>query len=188
MSDRTLRRLAGAILLPVLLAGAPARADQTDSRLPGLFARLRAAADTTAAEAVEAEIWAIWIETDNAEAAALMRRGIAAMNAGDTRTALAAFDALVTAAPGFAEAWNKRATVYYLMGDYAASVADIKRTLALEPHHFGALSGLGLIYLGLDRPEAALKSFEAALAVHPFLPGAAARIDELRERLQGDPT
>ena len=95
---------------------------------------------------------------------------------GDLRTARAAFDLLVQRQPNFAEAWNKRATLLYLMGDDAGSIADIGRTLALEPRHFGALSGLGLIDARNDRPEQALRSFEAALAIHPFLPGAKASI------------
>ena len=110
------------------------------------------------------------------------------MGAGDTRTARAAFDLLVTRAPNFAEAWNKRATLLYLLGDDDGSVADVRRTLVLEPRHFGALSGLGLINARHGRPEAALHSFEAALAIHPFLPGARANVEALRQRLKGDPT
>jgi cytochrome c-type biogenesis protein CcmH/NrfG len=74
------------------------------------------------------------------------------------------------------------------MGDFAASVADIERTLALEPHHFGALSGLGQIYLALDRKEAALKAFEAALAIDPHLIGAKAAVRNIKKQLEGDPT
>ena len=94
----------------------------------------------------------------------------------------------MTREPGFAEAWKKRATLLYLIGDDDGSVAKVRRTLALEPRHFGALSGLGLINARHDRPETALHSFEAALAIHPFLPGARANVDALREQLKGDPT
>ena len=90
--------------------------------------------------------------------------------------------------PEFAEAWNKRATVLYLMGDYQRSVADVEQTLALEPRHFGALAGLGLINLALDREVAALRAFEAALNIHPQQPGLRAKIKELRTRLGGKPT
>jgi Flp pilus assembly protein TadD len=74
------------------------------------------------------------------------------------------------------------------MGDFTASVIDVEHTLALEPHHFGALSGLGLINLQLGRDAAALKAFEAALKVHPYLSGARQRIKELRDKLGGKPT
>ena len=110
------------------------------------------------------------------------------MNPGDGRTARAAFDLLVAREPGFAEAWNKRATLLYLVGDDDGSIADIQRTLALEPRHFGALSGLGLIFARQERPAQALHSLEAALAVHPQLPGGRARADELKEETAGDPT
>ena len=109
------------------------------------------------------------------------------MGAGAFPIAVLSFNRLVEREPGFAEAWNRRATLHYLMGNYAASIDDIEHTLELEPRHFGALSGLGLIMLGLDRPAAALRSFEAALAVHPYLPGARTHIVELRRRLDGDP-
>ena len=177
-------------LVPFLaLAGGPAAlADQTDARLPALFAQLQAAPDPAAAEAVAARIWVIWSETADPDAVALLQRGESAMTAGDLNTAQAAFDLLVVRAPGFAEAWNKRATLRYLQGDDPGSVADIRRTLVLEPRHFGALSGLGLIEARNGRPELALRSFEAALAIHPFLSGAKANIDALREQLKGEPT
>ena len=90
--------------------------------------------------------------------------------------------------PDFAEAWNKRATVHYLMGDYVASVHDIQQTLALERRHFGALSGLGMIYEAIGRPSAALRSFEAALAINPHLDATRQRIEELRRELEGSRT
>jgi tetratricopeptide (TPR) repeat protein len=177
-----------AVLLAALLAGSSVHADQTDPRLVSLLEQLKAAPDAATAHPIELEIWHIWGETLDPESEALLTRGVAAMSAGDTRTARAAFDLLVTREPNFAEAWNKRATLLYLTGDDEGSIADIRRTLLLEPHHFGALSGLGLIDARNGRPERALHSFEAALAIHPFLPGAKANIEALREQLKGDPT
>ena len=165
-----------------------ALADQTDPRLGPLFAQLLAAPDEAAARPVEAEIWQIWSETADTDSAAIYARGVAAMNLGDGRTARAAFDLLVAREPGFAEAWNKRATLLYLLGDDDGSIADIRRTLALEPRHFGALSGLALIFVRQKRPAQALQSLEAALAVHPHLHGGRARADELKEETAGDPT
>ena len=171
------------------LAGVwPAAADQQDRRLDGLFARLQAASSRVEAQAAEQQIWRIWIESDDGLANRLMQSGIEAMAGRQHALALAYFDRLVEHAPGFAEGWNKRATVHYLMQDYEASVFDIERTLELEPRHFGALSGLGLIYEAIGEPAAALRSFEAAVAINPHLDGTRQRIDELRRQLRGSPT
>jgi tetratricopeptide (TPR) repeat protein len=116
-----------------------------------------------------------------------MARAGEAIARRDYLAARESLDALVRRAPDFAEAWNRRATLNFLIGDYRASVDDIQATLRLEPRHFGALSGLGLIYLAIDRPEAAARSFEAALAVHPHLPGARAHVDMLKGRIEGEP-
>ena len=95
------------------------------------------------------------------------------MAAGDARTAGAAFDLLVQLQPRFAEAWNKRATLRYLIGDDEGSIADIRQTLALEPRHFGALSGLALILERQDRPGEAARSLKAAFAIRPLPTGRA---------------
>jgi len=174
-------RLAALVWLLLLAAGA--RADQNDPRLGPLFERLKGAPGPIEAELVEGQIWRIWAEIPDPASRALYESGVAAMERKDLRAAR-----LAPQAPGFAEAWNKRATLSYLTGDDAASIADIQRTLALEPRHFGALSGLGLVCLRLVRPECALAGFEAALAIHPFLPGARAHVLMLREQLKGDPT
>lgn len=174
--------------LGAALAAPSAWADQRDPRLDGLFVRLKAAPDAATAAPVATEIWRIWGETPDETDADLMARGIRAMNGGDAVTAGAAFDLLILRAPEFAEAWNKRATLRYLQDDDAGSVADIRRTLALEPRHFGALSGLALILERQERTEAALESLKAALAINPFLPGGRERLDALAERAAGDPT
>ena len=99
-------------------------------------------------------------------------------------TALKIFDAIVRKAPGFAEGWNKRATVHYMMGNYEASLADIDRTLELEPHHFGALAGLGLVNIELERDEAALDAFERVLKVTPQSQGARHNIEIVKQRIK----
>lgn len=172
-----------ALAAALLLLAAPAVADQIDPRLPALFAQLKASPE--AAAAAEAQIWEIWSETIDPESAELLAQGTAAMGTRSWPTALERFDALVKRSPNFAEAWNKRATLYYLMGDYPDSAADIQRTLALEPRHFGALSGLGLIFMAIGKPEPAIESFEAALAIHPWLPGARQNIEALRAQVGG---
>jgi tetratricopeptide (TPR) repeat protein len=172
--------------LLVFLTGAagPAAADQNDPRLDDLFERLKAASNYGVAQPIEAAIWGIWGETDDTAVRILMDDGVAAMARRDYRAALEKFDQVVTIAPGFAEGWNKRATVDYLIGLYPASLGDIAKTLALEPRHFGALSGRGLVYIELDEEQLALESFEAALAIHPNQPGAAMNAKVLRKRVQ----
>jgi tetratricopeptide (TPR) repeat protein len=168
-------------LVLALAAAAPARADQSDPRLPALFARLQSADAASAAE-LRAQIWEIWFAAGEPEVDALMEQGEAAMGSGALRMALALFDAVIERRPDFAEGWNRRATTFYMLGAFDRSAADVARVLALEPRHFGALSGLGLIETARERPEAAIAAFERALAVDPNLPGARINLDTLRAR------
>jgi tetratricopeptide (TPR) repeat protein len=163
-------------------------ADQHDRRLDGLFERLQATKDAADAAALQQQIWQIWIEFGDLAVSQLMRRGMTAMGRGDHENALEAFSKLVEQAPDFAEGWNKRATVLYLMGRFDESVLDIRQTLELEPRHFGALSGLALIYDAVEEPDAAIRSLEAALEINPHLSGSRERIDHLREKLKGTKT
>lgn len=177
-----------ALLLAMLVLGArPLRAGQDDPRLGPLFDTLRTAPSGEAAAAAEHAIWQIWIEHGNPEIARLMREGIAAMSEDDQEAALDAFDAVVKYDKNFAEGWNKRATVEFAMGNFDASIADIEHTLALEPRHFGALSGLGQIYLALGRKELALKAFRAALAIDPHLDSLRDTVQELEKAVKGTP-
>ena len=182
--------VATAIVAGWLIAGPgkPAAADQQDARLDGLFERLQEARDPAEAQVVEQQIWQLWLESKDAAIDRLMQQGVVAMREQHSGTALRVFDRMIAQAPGFAEAWNKRATVHYLMGDWTASVVDIQRTLALEPRHFGALFGLGLIYDALEQPQAALRSFEATLDLNPHSESTRLKIEELRRQLQGRPT
>ena len=184
------RKTVVALIALLLLALAPfaARADQADKQLPGLFAKLKMARSASEALPIEQVIWKRWGETEDDDARFPYSRGLESMEEQDFKEALRHFTEATRRQPKFAEAWNKKATVEYLLGDFSASVTSIEHTLALEPRHFGALSGLGLINLALDRTEPALKAFEAALEVHPFLPGARARVKELKEKLSGKPT
>ena len=174
--------------LPLVAWPGSVAADQTDKRLPALFEQLKSAGSDDEATVARAQIWKIWTAHPDPEINALMLRGLHAMAEDEEDQAVAAFGEIVKRQPDFAEGWNKRATAYFLMGDFDASVADIEHTLQLEPHHFGALSGLGQIYLELDRKQAALKAFEAALAIDPHLAGVKAAVESLKKQLQGDPT
>lgn len=166
-----------------LLLGGPAVADQTDARLDALFGELNTTRDGGRAAEIERRIWAIWREHGDGAVVALMDQGYRAMAARDSRAARRAFDQVVELAPDFAEGWNARATLHYMVGSYPESLADIERTLALEPRHFGALSGRGLVYAALEQWDRSLASFEAALEVNPHMAGARANARAIREEI-----
>jgi tetratricopeptide (TPR) repeat protein len=172
------------VILGVLGSGASALADQTDPRLNDLFDDLKRASSYAEAARLEQSIWAIWFETPDQATAALLRTGMEKMARGDLDEALDDFDRVVALAPDFAEGWNRRATVHYLMDELEQSLDDIAATLALEPRHFGALSGRGLVYVKLEDLSHALDSFEAALAVNPQMPGPRVNAEALRRLLK----
>lgn len=185
--NRTIMRFVLALFLALVFTSVT-RADQSDWRLNKMFERLSQTTLEGEAAQLESSIWQLWMRSENEDSNILMRLGVNAMNAGDYAAALRAFDRMVKDDPNFAEGWNKRATLYYLMDNYGASVADIERTLTLEPRHFGALSGLGMINMELNNDKGALRAFEAALKIHPHLRGARHHIEELKKKLLGSPT
>ena len=178
-----MRRLLSALLLCVAMA-AGAAADQTDPRLDGLFGRL-AGPDAADARVAEAAIWQVWSITGTEEAILPFRRGIAAYGEGRLADALALFTEVTRMAPDFAEGWNKQATVLFRLGRHDESALAIARTLALEPRHFGALAGLGLVRRAQGRDAEALAAFERGLAVHPHMDAIAGLARELRGRVRG---
>lgn len=171
-------------LAPLLGQPSVADADQTDPRLPALFDRLQQTDNPAVARLTEFMIWQIWGESGKGDLDRLMREGEEAMGAADFKTAKARFDAVIAARPDFAEAWNKRATMHYFAGDYQASLDDIEQVLELEPRHFGALSGLGLVNIALSRDAAALDAFERVLALYPTNLPAQQNLSIMRKRIQ----
>ncbi len=183
-----MKRLVPVLALLAAVVFAPAlEARQDDSRLDSLFARLQITDNAAEANGIEAMIWGIWTDAEDDELDRLMAAGIGAMSTGRFGSALESFNAIIERDPEFAEGWNKRATLYYLMGRLDDSIADVERTLALEPRHFGALSGLGLIYTALEDAEAALTWFELAIEVNPHMPSVVLRAAILRKMLKGEP-
>ncbi len=172
-----------AIVLPL-----PAVADQSSPKLPALFKQLQSSDAAPEIARIETTIWQIWVHHGDTEVDRRMAIGIMDMTQGHLDRSLAAFDTVVELAPDFAEGWNKRATVHYMLGNYEASVNDIRRTLDLEPRHFGALSGLGLIFDAIGNGAAALKVWERALTIHPHMSGIRKRMRELKRELTGQPT
>lgn len=177
-------------LLVVLLAfyAGPARADQNDERLDELFGQLQVIETPHEARLIESVIWQVWLESGSPTVDLLMGEAMAAMSEDRPVEALGLLNSIVEQKPDFAEGWNKRATLYYVLGRYEESIADVERTLALEPRHFGALGGLGLIFDQLDDDAGALDAYERALKVNPHLPHARARIDSLRQKVRGQKT
>jgi tetratricopeptide (TPR) repeat protein len=151
------------------------RADLLDS----LFARLRKVESPVEAQTVERAIWELWMRSDSPTAELLLAQAIKALGAGEEQPSLAILNKLIAVHPDFAEAWNKRATVYFMIGRYEDSLADINHVLDLEPRHFGALSGLGMIKQQQGDKKAALAAFRDALAVNPQLEGAKQAVEEL---------
>ena len=176
---------AGLTALGVLALSGAGLARQGDPRLETLFAELQTASDPGQVSLIEGAIWRLWGQSGKATVDLFFSQGVQAMSTRKLDAALEFFDSIVDLDPDFAEGWNKRATVYFMMGDYEASIADVERTLALEPRHFGALSGLGMIYLRLDDPAGALDAFRRALEVHPHLGGARFEIRRLEEIVEG---
>lgn len=178
-----MRRVALAVVaLFALWTASPAVADQNDPRLGDLFERLKSTEQPQEAQLIEFVIWQIWSEANDPATDTLMGLGLQAMQAGNLTGALELFDAVTTRKPEFAEGWNKRATVLYLLGAYEESAKDVDKTLKLEPRHFGALSGLGLINMALERDDEAVTAFAAALKIHPHLPGVKANLETLKQR------
>ncbi len=158
-------------------------ADQKATELPGLFEQLQAASSPAEVTSLESEIWQHWLAAPDDNSALLMSQLTRAMASRELGIALLLSNQLVDSTPDFAEGWNKRATIHYLMGDNNASVADIRKTVLLEPRHFGAISGLGLILLRDGKPEAALEAFEKVLAISPGSASASASVDRVRREL-----
>ena len=203
-------RFAQAILLAVTLAVAPTlaataqdnppAAKQRPPEAPGkmpkvgadrgkgldfLFGALKAAPDEASAKHVEARIWAIWLQTPSDTAALLMMRAKAALDAQQTEVALKLLDAIIKLRPDYTEAWNRRATLYYLQNNYMRSLADIEQVLIREPRHFGALAGLGMIMQDLGDDKRALDAFRKALAIDPHLEKVPELVKTLSEKVEG---
>jgi tetratricopeptide (TPR) repeat protein len=131
----------------------------------------------------EHSVWQVWSRSGDAETDHLLQIGIEQMGRSDGPAAVKTFTSVIQRRPDFAEGWNKRATVYFLMGEYEKSLQDCDEVMKRNPSHFGALAGYGQIYLQLDQPERALQYFRQALRVNPNLRGVAQIIPQLERAL-----
>lgn len=160
--------------------------DVRAARLDALFAELQSAETPAQGKMIERRIVVEWLISGDNEIDTMMTAAVVAMDMHAFRAAIALLDKVVVGKPDYVEGWNKRATVYYYMGDYRKSLADIERTLTLEPRHFGALAGLGMIMQDVGNVPGAIAAFERAVAVNPSLENLKAAIGQLKARIGRD--
>ena len=147
--------------------------------LPALAAALRDP-DPLVRAFVESAMWSVWSHSGHAEIDRLFAVGVEQMGRRELPAAVETFSRIIERRPDFAEGWNKRATAYFLLGDYRRSLADCDEVMARNPYHWGALSGYGMIYMKLDEPSRAIEYLERALAVNPNLDQVAQTIEVLK--------
>jgi tetratricopeptide (TPR) repeat protein len=164
----------------------PQRGDQVRG-LDFLFEALKVAPDAESAKHIENRIWALWLASGSDTANLLMTRVKTAIDGKDPELALKLLDSIIELKPDYVEAWNRRATIYYIQKDYVRSMADIRQVLALEPRHFGAISGLGMILQEYGDDKRALDAFRRAVEVHPHLQKIPDMIKSLTEKVEGRP-
>lgn len=170
--------LALALSFPAISHG-----DQTDQRLAPLFETLQSSQDETVLAETEDAIWDLWYDSGEEDIDELMLQAAELVRAGQLAAAEKIYSEVIDELPGFSEGWNRRATVRFYQRDYEGSLADIKETLRLEPRHFGAMWGLGMI-LGSQRAfERAILAFERLLEIKPNSPDIAPRIELLKQEL-----
>jgi len=171
------------ILGMAILVPASGYSDQTDARLDALFDTLKTSEISGELQETEVNIWAIWFESGRDEVDRLMEEAGVAVQSGQLPKAEALYSRVIKMAPEFSEGWNRRATVRFYRSDYDGSIEDIRQTLALEPRHFGAIWGLGMV-LGRDRNfSGAITAFERLLEIKPNSRDAKPRIELLKQEL-----
>jgi tetratricopeptide (TPR) repeat protein len=155
----------------------------TTADLRWLVAALRDE-DSLVRAMAENAIWRVWSRSGDPEVDRLFVEGVAEMGARQLRRAVETFSRIIEMKPDFAEAWNKRATIYFWLGEHEKSLADCDEVMKRNPYHFGALSGYGMIYMRLDRPERAIEYLQRALAINPNLRQLRSTIEELERELR----
>jgi tetratricopeptide (TPR) repeat protein len=150
-----------------------------------LFEALKAAPDAATAKLIENRIWVLWLTSGSDTADLLMSRVKEAVEQKDVDLAIRLLDAIIELKPDYAEAWNRRATMYFGRQDYGRALADIAQTLAREPRHFGALTGLGMILQEMGEDKRALEVFRRAIELDPHLPKIPELIKALTDKVDG---
>jgi tetratricopeptide (TPR) repeat protein len=201
--SRRFRFIAAAAIVAALaayaqpLAAEPGRMIEPPSNLPRaqrgdkaqnldrLFEALKIAPDEESAKYIENRIWAIWLASGSDTANLLMGRVKTAMEAKDFGLAIRLLNAIIDMRPDFIEAWNRRATLYYMKKDFTRAIGDIREVLAREPRHFGALAGLGIILQEFGDDKRALDAFRRALAIHPHIERVPDMVKRLSDKIDG---
>ena len=180
-----MKKLLGIAVLGLLFFS-NVNAEDRKGELDKLFSQLKNSKNLSSAQIVEKKIWEIWLihpsdDRRGFRLTELLTQGSRLMNMGELNKAYELFTTIIATEPDWSEAWNKRATVLYLMNRYQSSLDDIKITLTLEPRHFAALSGQALNYIELKQYEKAIESYKAAQTIYPLLGSAKKMIPELQE-------
>jgi tetratricopeptide (TPR) repeat protein len=160
-------------------------APEANSSLDSLYDRLSKAKSDEEARGIAGAIERAQLHSGSDTADLLMSRALTAIQSGDKKLAITLLSSVVKLAPDFTEAWNKRATVFYMSNDYRRSMADIAETLRRDPRHFGAWAGLGMILRETGDNKRAYGAFKRALAINPHLPTVQKAVDEMREEIEG---
>ena len=168
------------VSISLLFASKIALADQNDPRLNNLFKKLNETEDQDEIKDLISDIWNIWYEVDDPKVIEYFEKGIQAMNLRNYPLAIRFFNNLIEEDPNFAEGWNKRATVHFMMGNFDQSMQDIIKTLELEPRHFGALDGMGLIFIHQGQFQQAIDVYDKMLEIFPF----SVKTMDKKERIQ----
>ena len=156
------------VSISLLFASKIALADQNDPRLNNLFKKLNETENQDEIRDLISDIWNIWYEVDDPKVIEYFEKGIQAMNLRNYPLAIRFFNNLIEEDPNFAEGWNKRATVHFMMGNFDQSMQDIIKTLELEPRHFGALDGMGLIFIHQGQFQQEIDVYDKMLEIFPF--------------------
>ena len=168
------------VSISLLFASKIALADQNDPRLNILFKKLNETENQDEIRDLISDIWNIWYEVDDPKVIEYFEKGIQAMNLRNYPLAIRFFNNLIEEDPNFAEGWNKRATVHFMMGNFDQSMQDIIKTLELEPRHFGALDGMGLIFIHQGQFQQAIDVYDKMLEIFPF----SVKTMDKKERIQ----
>lgn len=153
--------------------------------LDDLFAKLSKSSDAQSAKAIEQLIWQQWLQSGSDSVDLLMSRAIEALSEDDYEAAEHILTSIVEINPNYAEAWDKRAMLYFVQDKYEQAIVDLEQTLRLEPRHFGALAGLGKIFEEYGQKRKALEAYRKALEIHPYLEGVSKEIERLSPEVEG---
>jgi tetratricopeptide (TPR) repeat protein len=180
--------LSGAVAVPALADDPvnPPVAATKEARLNQLFNDLKRERNEKAAERIAGRIWGEWFQSGSASIDLMMQWSQKAIDNQKYDVALDYLDQVVTLQPNYAEVWNRRATVHFMMKNFGKSMSDIDHTLQLEPRHFGALSGLAQIMALTGHKQSALEAWQKVLAIYPIMRSAQDQVATLSEELAGE--